>query len=76
MGPWDRETVDGETVKRCGGGMGLEVAGGEGCAAVLVLGCMVVGLFTWYSRTFWGGIPDRLGPGGVFWQLFQEGFNH
>jgi len=60
------------TVGRRGGGAGLEVAGGESCAAVVVLGCMVVGLFTWYSRTFWGGVPDRLGPGGVFCSSFRE----
>ena len=59
MGPWDRSV--GETARRWtvdggwGGGAGLEVAGGEGCAAVLVLGCMVVGLFP--------GIAGLLGAG-------------
>jgi len=63
MGPWNGATVDGETVwrrdeagtrrwgyLRYGGGFSV-----HGCRS-----------FTRYSRTFWGGIPDRPCPGEVF----------
>jgi len=76
MGPvsrWDGTTVDGTTVGSRGGA-GSRGWGGVRCGGDFgVHGCRS---FSWYSRTFWGGIPDRPCPGGVFWQRFQGGFNH
>ncbi len=69
MGPWDRETVDGG---RYDGATGLEVTGGEGCAAVVILGCMVVGLFTWYSRIFRGGFWTDFVLREFFGSYFRE----
>ena len=63
-------------MRRWGGGAGLEIAGGENCAAVVVLGCMVVGLLPGIAGFYGAGFRTDFVPGEFFWQLFQGGFNH
>ena len=64
--------MDGATVGRCKGETGLEVAGGEGCAAVLVLGCMVVGLLPGIAGLFGAGFRTDFVPGEFFGSAFRE----
>jgi len=66
MGPWDRETVRRWTVRRCGSGTRLELAGGDTCAMVVVLVCMVVGLFPGIAGLFGAGFRTDFVPGEVF----------
>ena len=59
-------------MRRWGVGAGLEVAGGEGCAAVVVLGCMVVGLFPGIAGFFGSGFRTDFVPGEFFGSSFRE----
>ena len=62
----------GETVRRRGGGTGLELAGGESCAAVVVFGCMVVGLLPGIAGFFGAGFRTNLVLGELFGSSFRE----
>ena len=70
MGLWDRR--DGESVRQCGGAAGLEVAGGETWAAVVVLGCMVVGLFPGIAGFCGAGFRTDFVLGEFFGSSFRE----
>ncbi len=63
MGLWDRGTVRRWTVRRCGGGTRLELAGGDTCAMVVVLVCMVVVLLPGIAGLFGAEFRTDLVPG-------------